>query len=127
MTLASIGPSWSAKAAIVRCHCDCAGPNATTIVSSRSNRDSRAAIACYDLTRLRHGRPELPVLTEVVSRARKGRSHWATSARHAGNAAPTGSPRRRRDASLPLAEAAPNKIGILLLRDVHRSARRPKD
>jgi hypothetical protein len=41
MTVASIGPSWSAKAAMVRCHCHCAGPNATRIVSSRSNR-----IAC---------------------------------------------------------------------------------
>jgi hypothetical protein len=41
MTVASIGPSWSAKAAMVRCHCDCAGPNATRIVSSRSNRIAR--------------------------------------------------------------------------------------
>jgi hypothetical protein len=35
MIVASIGPSRSAKAAIVRCHCDRAGPNATRIVSSR--------------------------------------------------------------------------------------------
>jgi hypothetical protein len=41
MTVASIGPSWSAKAAMVRCHCDCAGPPATRIVSSRSNRIAR--------------------------------------------------------------------------------------
>jgi hypothetical protein len=41
MTVASIGSSWPAKAAMVRCHCDCAGPNATRIVSSRSNRIAR--------------------------------------------------------------------------------------
>jgi hypothetical protein len=41
MTVASIGPSWSAKEAMVRCHYDCAGPNETRIVSSRSNRIAR--------------------------------------------------------------------------------------
>jgi len=41
MTVASIGPSRSAKAATVRCHCDCAGPNVMRIVSSRSNRMAR--------------------------------------------------------------------------------------
>ena len=41
ITVAAIGLSWSAKAAMVRCHCDCAGPNATRIVSSRWNRIAR--------------------------------------------------------------------------------------
>jgi len=41
MIVASIGPSRSSKAATVRCHCDRAGPNATRIVSSRSNRMAR--------------------------------------------------------------------------------------
>ena len=43
MAFASIGPSRSAKEAMVRCHCDCAGPNATRIVSSRSNRMARGS------------------------------------------------------------------------------------
>jgi hypothetical protein len=37
----SIGPSRSAKAVMVRRHCDRAGPNAMRIVSSRSNRMPR--------------------------------------------------------------------------------------
>jgi hypothetical protein len=38
--VASIGPSWSVKAAIVRCHCDCAGPNAMEdrVVEIEQNR-----------------------------------------------------------------------------------------
>jgi hypothetical protein len=41
IVVASIGPSQSANAMIVRCHCYCAGPNVMRIVSSRSNNMAR--------------------------------------------------------------------------------------
>ena len=64
MTVASIGPSRSAKAEMVRCHCDCAGPNAIRIVSS-DRTGWRAAISCDGRRRLRHRPPELRIVTEV--------------------------------------------------------------
>src|SRR5690349_5413841 len=53
MTLASIGPNWSAKAAMARCHCDRVGPNATRMVSSRSNRIARVKFIALYLSRVR--------------------------------------------------------------------------
>jgi hypothetical protein len=49
MTVVSIGPSWPAKAGMVRCHCDCACPNATRIVSWAGAAESvrrRAGESC---------------------------------------------------------------------------------
>jgi hypothetical protein len=48
---ASIGPSWSAKAAMVRRHYGCAGPNATSSVVAIEQ--DRAAISCVRPIRVR--------------------------------------------------------------------------
>ena len=76
MTVASIGPRWSAKEAMVRCHCYCAGPNATRIVSSRSNRIARGSFIASCLSRIRRTLLGIPVVGRYCVNGQRSSRHF---------------------------------------------------